>query len=396
MNLDIIFLVIFYLILFTIFKIYRNKFELQWGVFALYRTKIGLNLMDRIAKKFKKLLSFFSYVSIGIGFLGMFITLILLAKGALSFLSAAPQPQVAPVLPGISIAGLPKLSFWHWIISILIAAVIHEFMHGVYSRLYNIKIKSSGFAFLGPILAAFVEPDEKVMEKRPTKQQLSVLSAGPFSNIVLGIVILLFMFVIMEPIGHAIVGVQGIEVENLNESYPIISSGLKVGDVITEIDNKKIDGSEKIKQILENNKPGDSVKIKTERNEYNIILGENPNNKTEAFLGITISKFKLGPKESLGSFSWLSNVYLWLYLLVFWLFNINLGIGMFNLLPLGPVDGGRMFFAAAFHFTKNKEKAVKILKAATLLVLFLIIVNMWPFILKLLKFIFSPLNLIFG
>src|SRR3989344_4395681 len=395
MNWDLILLVIFYLILFTIFRIFRNKFELQWGIFALYRTKIGLDLMDKIAKKFPRTLNALSYVSVTIGFIGMAITLVFLVIGALSFLSPVPQPQVAPVLPGVSIAGLPKLSFWHWIISILIAATIHEFMHGVYSRLNNVKIKSSGFAFLGPILAAFVEPDEKILNKKGTKAQLSVLSAGPFSNIVLGILILFSMLIVLEPLGHLVVGVQGAEIGTINETFPIITTGIKSGDIITEIDYVKIDDANKFKLALADNKPGDVIKVKTLDKEYDIKLGENPSNKTQPYLGITLNKLQFGPKESLGSnFKWLADLYLWFYLLVFWLFNINLGIGMFNLLPLGPVDGGRMFYSAALHFT-NKDRAMKLLKIATITVLFLILINMLPFILKLIKFIFSPLAFLF-
>src|SRR3989338_644264 len=85
-------------------------------------------------------------------------------------------------------------SFLHWIISLFIIAIIHEFSHGVIARVYNIKIKSSGFAFLGPIPAAFVEPDEKKMEKSSAKAQLSILAAGSFSNILLALLVILILF----------------------------------------------------------------------------------------------------------------------------------------------------------------------------------------------------------
>src|SRR3989338_10724444 len=101
-NWDFILLIVFYLILYTIFRTHRNKFEVQWKVFALYKTKIGLKLMDRIAKKAPKFWNFVSNISIFLGFVGMIFTLAFLIKGAISFLGPTPTPQVAQVLPVIS------------------------------------------------------------------------------------------------------------------------------------------------------------------------------------------------------------------------------------------------------------------------------------------------------
>ena len=177
--------------------------------------------MDKIAKKFPRTLHYLGYVSIFLGFLGMIITIIFLAKGALTFLTPTPQPQIAPVLPGIAVEGMPPLSFWHWILSILVVAAIHEAFHGIYSRLIKVKIKSSGFAFLGPILAAFVEPDEKQLSKKKTREQLAVMSAGPFANILLSIVLIILLAFVIMPVSNQIFEVQGIQISGLNESFPI-------------------------------------------------------------------------------------------------------------------------------------------------------------------------------
>src|SRR3989344_6122478 len=191
MNLDLIFAIIFYGIIYILFLKFRNKFEIQNKIFVLYKTKLGLKSMDSLAKKYPRILNFLGYISILVGFVGIIFIFYILIDGTLKLIiTPASQPVLSPVLPGVQIPGLPNLSFWHWIISILIVATVHEFCHGVYSRLSGVKIKSSGFAFLGPILAAFVEPDEKQMNKKSTKQQLAILSAGPFSNIVVGFVVL--------------------------------------------------------------------------------------------------------------------------------------------------------------------------------------------------------------
>src|SRR3990167_11441996 len=214
MNFDLIFALIFYGLLVLFYIKNKKKFSKE-GLLLLYRTKLGLLLMDKLAKKYPKLLNFLGYFSVFIGFIGMLSIFYILIKGTYGLIFVPDSaPVLAPVLPGIKIPGLPTLSFWHWIIAIFFVAVIHEFAHGIYARLYKIKIKSSGFAFLGPILAAFVEPDEKVMKKVSNKKQLAIISAGPFVNIVFAFLILLFIQFIFFPF---IFNSDGITVVNIEK-----------------------------------------------------------------------------------------------------------------------------------------------------------------------------------
>jgi membrane-associated protease RseP (regulator of RpoE activity) len=57
-------------------------------------------------------------------------------------------------------------------------------------------------------------------------------------------------------------------------------------------------------------------------------------------------------------------VILWFKGLLFWLALLNLGVGLFNLVPIGPIDGGRMFQIALEKVLKQK-KAVKVWKAVS-------------------------------
>ena len=272
---------------------------------------------------------------------------------------------------------------------ILIVATIHEFCHGIYSRLINVKIKSTGFAFLGPLLAAFVEPDEKQLEKKKTKEQLQVISAGPFSNIVLALILLVFIGLVISPLASNMVEVKGVQIASLDNNFQINKSGILAGDVIEEIDSVKIDNIDDF-DVLKKHKAGDIINVKTDKGIYEIELGNNE--KNEVVLGVGISGYKTEVKEE---YKKIYPVYAWIGLLLFWLFNISLGVGLFNLLPLGPVDGGRMFYVGMFHITKDKKKAMKALSIVSFIVLALILFNMWPFIWKLIKFIVSPLMLLF-
>ena len=389
MNYDLLLLVLFYIFLLIIFRLYRNKFEVQWKVFALYKTKIGIRLMDKIAKKFPKSLNFFGYISVIIGFIGMVVTFIFILYETYKYLFI-PKSEVAlaPLIPGVTISDkLPALSFWHWIIAILIVAIIHEFSHGVYARLRNIKINSSGFAFLGPILAAFVEPDEKQLAKKPTKDKLFVMSAGPFSNIVLGIVVLLILAFVFVPIGSSLTQVNGLIISGVNESLPINNSGLKAGYVLEEVNGVKIDDSNVLSDFVKTQFPGDVVTVKANGSYYNITLAGHPDNNSIGFFGLTFSGFNVELKDGFKPLSWLYPVFKWLGMLLFWIFNISIGVGLFNLLPLGPVDGGRMFYAAMLNLTKNKKVALKLLSFISFIILAMILINMWPFFVRLFSFI---------
>ena len=393
MNLDLIFALIFYGIIFLLFVKYRNKFEVQNKIFVLYKTKLGIKLMNKLSSKIPRILHYISYLSITIGFIGMIITFLFLIKGVWNMIFIPNAiPVLAPVLPGVSIPGVPTLSFWHWIIAILITAVVHEFFHGVYASLAKVKIKSSGFAFLGPILAAFVEPDEKQLAKKSTHKQLSVLSAGPFSNIVLAFVFFLIGIFIIAPVTSSILELNGIQIVDINKDLPIAQTSLKSGDQILAIDNETVINQTHFSSIIKSHKPGDILNIQTQDKIIPVELSSNPENKSLPIMGVTISYAKADIKPSIKKiFGNTPLALFWILKLVFWVYAISLGVGLFNLLPLGPVDGGRMFYSASLFIFKKQEKAKKVYQYATLLCLLLIFINLSPYIIKLLAFLIQPL-----
>ena len=394
MNIDLLLAIVFFLILLTIFFIFKNKFEVQNKIFVLYKTKLGIKWMDKLAKNYPRFLNFISYISIIIGFAGMIYIFYILIKGTYMLLAIPNStPLLAPVLPGIKIAGLPMLTFWYWIIAILFVATIHEFSHGVFARLSDTKIKSSGFAFLGPILAAFVEPDEKQLVKKTKKQQLAVFSAGPFSNIIAGMLILLFSVFIFTPIVSSMSYGTGVQVVSLDKNFPAEKSGIQIGEDTLELNNVSIQNPTNFSDLLTDLKPGDEINIKTANSSYKIIATERPDNKNKGYLGIVVSAKNVSVKKEIidkyGNF--IPLLLDWFAKLFFWLYAINLGVGLFNLLPLGPVDGGRMFNTGMEYFTKNKKLIKKIYTIVTLFCLLLIFINLLPYIIKLIYFILKPI-----
>ena len=99
---------------------------------------------------------------------------------------------------------------------------------------------------------------------------------------------------------------------------------------------------------------------------YDITLGENPQNK-RAWLGVFVENPLKAP-------NWATSVFLWLKDLIFWLAVLSLGVGLFNLIPLGPVDGGRMFLTALEHFT-HQAHAQFVWKSVSFVLLGILITN---------------------
>ncbi len=164
------FIFVIFLGIFLYFK--RKNIEVQKIIypvlyFLMYKTKLGLKAMDRFSKK--RFVNWFGNIGVVIGFAGMAAMAFFLIYNIYRiFTTPAAVAGVQLVLPFKTKFGF-HVPFFYWIIAIFIIATCHEFMHGVMARKNKVKIKSSGFAFLGvlvPVLpAAFVEPDEKQMAK---------------------------------------------------------------------------------------------------------------------------------------------------------------------------------------------------------------------------------------
>ena len=197
---DIIFLVIACIAIALFLYKNRKKLQVESKIMLLYRTKVGVKFIEKISKKYPRLIGIFSYISIFFGYILMIGALYLIITSLIIFIQAVSLPKIPPLFPLIpylpeifKLDFLPPFYFTYWIISIAIVAVCHEFTHGIFARFGKIKIKSTGFGFLGPFLAAFVEMDEKQASKKSVKTQLAILSGGSFANLVLTI---LFMIIL--------------------------------------------------------------------------------------------------------------------------------------------------------------------------------------------------------
>lgn len=206
-KIDLSFLVILFVVL--SFYLFKNRKRLHTeGALLLYKTQWGVNLIEKIGDKYKKSLNFLSYVSIVVGYFLMVGILYLLGNTLWNYLTnplivqTIKAPPIAPLIPYFpKLFGMesffPEFYAIYFILAILIVATVHEFSHGIFARRYKIKIKSTGFAFLKffpAIFGAFVEQDDKQMERAKKRDQMAILSAGVFANFIVGII---FFFILI-------------------------------------------------------------------------------------------------------------------------------------------------------------------------------------------------------
>ena len=247
-------------------------------------------------------------------------------------------PSVSIIIPGVEMPGSSiYIPFVYGLIALATVLVVHEFSHGIQSVGEKISIKSIGLLLFAIIPGAFVEPDEEELKNAKRSSRLRVYAAGSVANITLALIAMLLISLISMGI-PAFFDENGIEIDRIVTDSP--SDGiLKEGMIIESINNEKVNDSESYVNIVGSFHPGDNVSVQTDQGTYNVVLDKNPNNESVGFFGIQASKHFEMINDSLGPIPWVLFELLELFQ---WVAMLNLGIGLFNLLPLKPLDGGYM------------------------------------------------------
>ncbi len=358
MNLDTIALLTFLAFLSLFLIKTRRRLQtvsfLRIFYFCMYRTKLGMTAMERWARRHEAVLQKAGYVLIPVGFVGMLVMIEELIRGAILLFTNTDALTVGVVLP-IQAKGVFYVPFFYWIIAVVFLMVVHEFGHGLIARAHRVRVKSTGFAFLGALIpvipGAFVEIDEKHLVKQSKYTQLSIFAAGPFVNILFGMAFW-GAFLLLQPASQALFVTDGMSITQIADGSPAATVGLAVGELITQIGTSSIRSVDDFEAAFEGKTPGSTVRIATDAGVKEVILA----GTTQGYLGVQVEEAK-HLKESVvanhGRF--LPQAFVWLVELVFWLFLLNLGVGLFNLVPLGPIDGGRMFHTALQHLVHHQH-----------------------------------------
>ncbi len=318
----------------------------------MWKTQRLRGLISRISNLSPRFWRWYMNIGIVVAFAAMiFITWTLVS----TLPSVFETPSVSIVIPGVEMPGSSiYIPFVYGLIALATVLVVHEFSHGVQAVGEKISIKSIGLLLFAIIPGAFVEPDEDELKNAKRTSRLRVYAAGSIANVTLAIIAMLLISLIAMGI-PTYFDENGIEIDRVVSDSP--SDGiLKEGMVIEAVGNEKINDSESYVNVIGSFKPGDNVSVQTDQGTYSVVLDKNPNNESVGFFGIQANKHFELINDSLGPIPW---VFFELLELFQWIFMLNLGIGLFNLLPMKPLDGGYMLeILLSYRLSEQQYKPI--------------------------------------
>jgi membrane-associated protease RseP (regulator of RpoE activity) len=363
------------------FDLKKRGFSVSPGM-IMWRTKRGLRIIDRLSrpKRFWR-----TYGSIAVVF-GVVMMVFMAINLALNLIMLLESPVTAGagvqfILPGL----VPGLTPIAWIIGIATVLVVHELSHGFLTRAQNMKIDSVGGMFFVAIPGAFVEPNEKQLNTVSTLKRLRIYAVGAFSNVLFAVLILALILILLVP-------KPGVYVDGLAVDSPADNHNIGFGMRLYSINGIEMNTPTDFERFMNTSLPGENIRVMTSAGENTITLAQSPYYENRGFFGVhlvsTISRWNFAnPLYALGAAmaqllgTNIFHPYIfdalvpWAVIdILKWIFALNVGIGLFNLVPMVPLDGGYIL-RGIFEKIVSKERAVIISKIVAYLILGLLVAN---------------------
>lgn len=369
----------------------KKSVEYHSGV-VIRRMWRGREVIDLLVKRHKRAMELIGNFAVALSFCVSAFGL-----GYMILQTATLQEAFKLVLPSVTGVTIPgpviSVPFWYWIIVVFVVMASHETMHAIFARLEKIKLKNYGLLFLFVLpLGAFVEFDMNKVKRLKLMKKLRIFAAGSFGNLVVGLIV--FLIGSGSVLAADWLITPCIKFNTTMEGTPAAAVGLS--GCIYEIEDVRIRTITDLGNFLNDTAVGDTITITTTEGRFDITTIESPDIEGRAFVGIqnitvafiyteNAEKFVaagLVPEYMVGG------LVVWLRLLQ-WLLLISLGVGIANLLPMKPFDGGLMLEEILFEVFKNREKAKSGAKLVSIFVAALLLTNI--FMLGLIKTIIQIL-----
>ncbi len=371
---------------------YNKKGVKSYGPLLMLHTKKGIGHINKVAGISPLFWKIFATIGVITGFFFMINASYGLYKSA-AYVLQTPKAAaaVALVLPGMKIMGI-SIPVFGWIFGVLTLLVVHEFSHGIIARAEKIKVKTVGAVLLGFLpIGAFVNPDEKQLRNEKTIKQLRIFAAGSFSNILLSVILVAVLIFAVLPMATS--AVNGVKLTEVDKNAPAYASGLREGMTITSVEGQRVRDfiSFSAIWISKNYKAGEVVNFGTDKGNFEVKLADRGDGNGKigiVFCGKGIEKMNyplqffapfllLAPQQACQALGTTSALF-WLgYELLLWAAIINFGVGIVNLLPIKPLDGGLMMEAVVKKFVRKPTIAQKIVISISLLFFLLLLANIF-------------------
>ncbi|MEM3732096.1 MAG: M50 family metallopeptidase, partial [Candidatus Bathyarchaeia archaeon] len=293
-------------------------------------------------------------ISVALAFGQMIFIIYNLGKNLHLLINKSSQAsQVFLLLPGLTVSwnNIPYL-----FLSLVILLVTHEFAHGIAALIEGIPLKSAGLFILGFIPGGFVEVNEEILKKAETISKLRVFSAGSSTNLAVGLLILLLMVnfgLTISPFYSS--SSSGVLITELIPNGAAEKVGLKKWDVIIALNDTKINDVESLTNFMNNVKPYSTLKVTTKEKVFQLTTQPHKLNASKALIGIYPFNY-YEPK-----FPFIPN-YLPYYFFNFgsWSYTILISVALINMLPIQPLDGGKIIEALLDKFAIKRKKEIQV------------------------------------
>ena len=346
----------------------RKNIEFKYGI-IIRRMQKGKQWIYYYGDKYKKFFKYFGYAAIIGGLIASGVSFYLILMSGYNIVANPSQarPGLQPIIPAVPSTTVCTyalcIPFWYWIIGVLVVLVSHEMSHAFVSRAENIRIKSFGLLSLVVLPGAFVEPDERQLKKSSSLTKLKIYSAGSFTNIVIFLVVTGISIAMFNSLYYA----SGVSYDKVLSNSPAAAVGLK--GTITELNGIKISTNNDFRSAISKVAIGQTVTIQTTAGSYNLKLAASPDDPSRGYIGIE------NPATDFQVISQLSSVsgeVDWVYKLLVWVAFLNVGIGLVNMLPIKPLDGGLVYEEIfKIFFKKNYSTLINIISIVTFAIILL-------------------------
>lgn len=374
-----------------------RRIELEFKLpFILLKSQSLSSLFDRAARH--KVVGIFSWSSIilipAIAAIGLYILLLslqaLLTRPEVQEAQREAGPQSLLLIPGLN-PYLPIIYGW---LGLVVALIVHEGAHGVLARRLGYSVKSSGLILFTVLpIGAFVETDEEEMKKGRGRDVVRIMAGGPSSNILIALLSL----------GLIIAATNGLQptpmitVEEVIGNSPAEAAGIQPGDVIASVNGRSVTSLSILAEAINEAGYGGSIVLDVLRHGVGILrltVGVAELGAGRPMIGVKLANAEIqqwasdyleryksaslanpliyllpptfpnslhpfsearicidstspSPRcftvSSLYTHPLLGNSYPLVANILYWIWFVNFNVGIFNALPIYPLDGGQIF-----------------------------------------------------
>ncbi|MEM3653619.1 MAG: M50 family metallopeptidase, partial [Candidatus Bathyarchaeia archaeon] len=270
--------------------------------------------------------------------------------------------EVSQASPTFLLLPLPVLTiswenFPYVIISISFLLLTHELAHAIASLMDEVPIKTTGVFFALVVPGGFVEVDEEKLEKSKSPTKLRVFASGSFTNMLIGIfmILLLSNFTLtISPFYSS--SSNGVLIINTVEGGPAQKAGIQKWDIIYSLNGTKVKDVKTLSDFMKRVLPNSVLVVTTKKGSFLLSLNHSLENSSRAIIGIYSfnyyePRFELLPAQ----------IPYHLYMLENWMQTIFISVALINMLPLYPLDGDRFLDAVLKMLSIKKTKRIRIM-----------------------------------